>query len=406
VRKNKRLKAPRSPRESSNEQTPWSPRGLVLGVLGMVTLGVAILSVAVSYDILEPKFGMWAVPTVGALDALWVVFQATEVLAGNNRARARRVQVAGLVLTAVNAGIPTVDLILSRMDGFDLAVVLTPIAIVATKTAWWIVLPSLGRRTSAATQQKIAVKRQKVADELETMEAEAAHRIELLEMAATLKERVAEAETEYRLSVLKSQQRMTEELHEQAEATAETVREMALPASVAAISLPELGGQWTPTAPALPVTADRDASGTQMPALPVGRDASDTHASGSHAGQGGIDSDRDGFRLAGRDADRDAVTLAQLAAVTGVPTPEPGDQLTDGQMDVVLRHLRYREDPPLSYRQAVATFRDHGFVGSEKRVRRAWGALLSKEETTAGTRRASGAPEDTDSEEEPEDADA
>lgn len=75
------------------------------------------------------------------------------------------------------------------------------------------------------------------------------------------------------------------------------------------------------------------------------------------------------------------VTLADLAAVTGVPTPVPGEPLTDGQLDVVLRHLRYTDDPPRSYRQARDDFRTRGFVGSEERVRRVWGALLTKEET-------------------------
>ncbi|GLW04776.1 hypothetical protein [Streptomyces lavendulae] len=97
-----------------------APRELVLIVLGLVTLGVAVLSVSVSYQILEPPFGGWAVPTVGALDALWVVFQATEVLAGNNRGRARRVMAAGLALTAINAAIPTADLIINRAHGFEL----------------------------------------------------------------------------------------------------------------------------------------------------------------------------------------------------------------------------------------------------------------------------------------------
>ncbi|MEU9647288.1 hypothetical protein, partial [Streptomyces sp. NPDC048188] len=105
-----------------------SPRGTVLAVLGLVTLGVAILSVAVSYQILEPRFGGWAVPVVGALDALWCVFQATEILAGNNRGRRARVQAAGLALTFVNAAIPTADLILSGPAGFDLAIVLSPVA--------------------------------------------------------------------------------------------------------------------------------------------------------------------------------------------------------------------------------------------------------------------------------------
>jgi hypothetical protein len=378
--------------------SPPSPRGVVLSILGVITLGVAILSVAVSYDILEPRFGGWAVPTVGALDALWVVFQATEVLAGNNRSRARRVQYAGLALTFVNAAIPTAELIVSRTDGFDLAVVLTPIAIVATKGAWWLALPSLGRKTSAQTLRTIAEKRQKVSDQLEAMEAEAAHRIELLDVAKELQKRVTEAETDYRKAVLEAQKKMTEELHETAEATAKTVQDKALPPSVAAIALPQLEQleTWTPTAPALPVTVGRDASAPNPLALTDGRDASGTGADRRHTGQGDFTGGRDGKRHTGRDADRDAVTLTDLAAVAGVPTPQPGEQLTDQQLDVVLRHLRYRDDPPMSYRQAGAAFRDAGFVGSEKRVRRAWGALLSNEESDTAEA----------DEEEPEDADA
>ncbi|MFF2809351.1 hypothetical protein ACFVT2_19650 [Streptomyces sp. NPDC058000] len=79
-------------------------------------------------------------------------------------------------------------------------------------------------------------------------------------------------------------------------------------------------------------------------------------------------------------SDVTAATLEELAAVAGVPTPVPGERLTDEQLVVVLRHLRYRDDPPLSYRQAGADFRDAGYVGSEQRVRKAWGALMSHEE--------------------------
>ncbi|MFF4983783.1 hypothetical protein ACFY3O_27490 [Streptomyces sp. NPDC001046] len=357
-----------------------SARGMVLTVLGLITLGVAVLSVGVSYHILEPRFGAWAVPTVAALDALWVVFQATEILARNNRLRAQRVMAAGLALTLINAAIPTADLIVSRPDTFDLAMVLTPVAIIATKGAWWLTLPALGRKVSEQTSQAIAQRRQEVADKLETMEADAAHRIELLQMATTLEERVAKAETEYRLSVLAAQESMTRDLHAQAEATQKAVTEMVLPASVAAIALPDLD-TWTPTAPALP---------TARAALaPGGTD--------SHAGQDAAPSGRHGERHGDRDAERDAAALADLAAVTGVPTPEPGEPLTDEQLDVVLRHLRYRDDPPMSYRQAVAAFRRAEFVGSEKRVRHAWSALMTKEGATA---------EESEKDEEEEEADA
>jgi hypothetical protein len=77
------------------------------------------------------------------------------------------------------------------------------------------------------------------------------------------------------------------------------------------------------------------------------------------------------------------VTLEEIAAVAGVPAPVVGEPLTDAQLVVVLRHLRYSDDPPLSYRQAVAAFREGGFVGGEQRVRRAWGSLMSHEESEA-----------------------
>ncbi|MFG3001897.1 hypothetical protein [Streptomyces sp. NPDC048340] len=334
---------------------PWrpSPRQLVLAVLGAVTVGVAVLSIGVSYHILVPRFGALAVPTVVALDALWVVVQATEVLAGNNRGRARRVQFAGLVLTAVIAAIPTVDLALTLTrtgDGFDLAVLLAPIAIVATKLGWWVVLPALGRQTSASTRETIATTRQSVADRLEEMEAEAAHQIELMRVATGLQERVTEAETRYRLAALASQQRLTEELHAQAVATTKTLAAKVLPSLVGQIALPALTG-WQPTAPALPSTPGGTAV-TQVNS-PMGSRTDTSRGT--------------------------PVTLADLAIVTGVPVPAPGEALDDAQLEVLLRHLRYSDDPPRSYRAARDMFRAAGFTASEERARRVWRVLMTKE---------------------------
>ncbi|MFE7330416.1 hypothetical protein ACFU8W_36800 [Streptomyces sp. NPDC057565] len=379
------------------------PRGMVLAALCMITLAVAILSVAVTYDILEPRFGMWAVPTVGALDALWVVFQATEILAGNNRRRAERVQYAGLALTLINAAIPTAHLIQAARDGapLDLAVVITPVAIIATKGAWWMALPALGRQVSDKTRQALATKRQTVADRLEEMEAEAAHRIELLELATTLETQVAAAETKYRVSVLKAQQDMTQQLHGQAETTEKTISEKPLPASVAAILLPELES-WEPTAPALPGTVERAGSGT----LALTRHIPGTQVNGLPTGSGTPGGTLPGTP-GGTPAQRAAraAALADLAAVAGVPVPRPGEPLTDGQVDVLLRHLRYVDDPPQSYRQARDTLRADGYIGSEERLRRAWAALMAKEKAAGPQADSDGGVEQAE-EEEPEDAGA
>lgn len=250
-------------------------------------------------------------------------------------------------------------------------------------------LPSLGRPVSDTTRQDLATKRQSVADRLEEMEAEAAHRIELLELATTLETRVAAAETKYRVSVLKAQQDMTQQLHGQAETTEKTIAEKPLPASVAAIRLPELEGR-EPTTPALPGTAvtNRHALGTQVSGLPLGNGTPSGTTDGTPA------------QRAAR-----AAALADLAAVAGVPVPDPGEPLTDGQLDVVLRHLRYVDDPPQSYRQARDSFRDSGYVGSEERVRRSWGALMAKEKADGPQVYRDGGAEQAE-EEEPEDAGA
>ncbi|MFE6189119.1 hypothetical protein ACFQ6U_32320 [Streptomyces sp. NPDC056465] len=379
------------------------PRGAVLAGLSVITLAVAILSVAVTYDILEPAFGAWAVPTVGALDTLWVIFQVTEILAGNNRPRARRVQSAGLALTLINAAIPTTHLILAARSGapFDLAVIITPVAIIATKGAWWWALPSLGRPVSEATRGKLAVKKQSVADRLEEMEAEAAHRIEMLGLATTLETQVAEAETAYRVAILKAQQNMTEELHGQAVATEKTVAEKALPASVAAIRLPVLE-EWTPTAPALPGTP----GGTLALTGPAGVTQVNDPAAGT--GTPG-DTPQEPTGTPGGTPEEQAAraaALLDLAAVAGVPVPEPGEPLSDRQLDVALRHLRYVDDPPQSYRAARDEFRDLGFVGSERRVRRAWAELMEAEEEAAGPQVDRDGGEEHAQEEEPEDAGA
>jgi hypothetical protein len=394
----RKLKIPKSPSNGTSWHA-WfrSPRALVFAVLALVTLGVAVLSVSVSYRILEPRFGGWAVPTVGAVDALWVVFQATEALAGNNHRRAARVRYAGLALTIFIAGLPTADLILHGRDGFDLAVILTPIAIVMTKLAWWITLPSLGRKVSPTTATTLATKQQEVADRLEQMEAEASHRIELLDAATSLEQRVAHAETLYRLSVLSTQQKMHELLVTQAQATEKTMTEMALPTAVTAIALPELE-TWSPVTPTLATVTPALTAVTPAPPHVTPETDDVTQVSGVPRPSGGTpvtpvtpepvtppvtkDRDEDGHEDGGGGTpsrpDR-SVTLDELAAVAGVPVPQPGQALTDEQLDVALRHLRYSDDPPASYRTAAKAFRASGFIASEDRIRPAWRVLTARE---------------------------
>lgn len=76
--------------------------------------------------------------------------------------------------------------------------------------------------------------------------------------------------------------------------------------------------------------------------------------------------------------------LSELAAAAGVPLPKPGARLSDVQLSVVLRWLRYAMEPPRSYRQAQKDFRDAGFTAREERIRHAW-AEIEELETPALT---------------------
>ena len=79
------------------------------------------------------------------------------------------------------------------------------------------------------------------------------------------------------------------------------------------------------------------------------------------------------------------MSLQELADAAGVDLPQPGATLTDGQLEVVLRWLRYSMEPPRSYRQAQDDFRKHGFQAREQRVRTTWKAIEALE-TGAPTR--------------------
>lgn len=78
----------------------------------------------------------------------------------------------------------------------------------------------------------------------------------------------------------------------------------------------------------------------------------------------------------------DGMTLRELAGIASVDLPEPGVTLSDEQVAVVLRWLRYNVEPPRSYRQAQLAFRAPGFRAREERVRRIWGEIEVNEKVS------------------------
>ncbi|MFJ3878046.1 hypothetical protein ACIPW5_11360 [Streptomyces sp. NPDC090077] len=75
----------------------------------------------------------------------------------------------------------------------------------------------------------------------------------------------------------------------------------------------------------------------------------------------------------------DAMSLKELALAAGVETPEPDMTLSDEQLEIVVRWLRYAMEPPRSYRQAYAAFLEAGFKAREGRIRRIWGEIETLE---------------------------
>ncbi|MFD9603297.1 hypothetical protein [Streptomyces sp. NPDC059970] len=73
------------------------------------------------------------------------------------------------------------------------------------------------------------------------------------------------------------------------------------------------------------------------------------------------------------------MTLQELADIEGIELPKPGVTLSDEQLAVVLRWLRYSMEPPRSYRQAQKDFRSAGFRAREERVRLTWGEIEARE---------------------------
>ncbi|MEV0991830.1 hypothetical protein [Streptomyces sp. NPDC049949] len=150
-----------------------------------------------------------------------------------------------------------------------------------------------------------------------------------------------------------------------------TGADVALADMFAVAVTPERHAATAPVTPTLPPAPEPASAVVEAEAVTVSRDREDTQVSTPTQ-----EAETDGVTGAVT-----PVTLDEVAAVAGVPTPLPAEPLTDVQLVVVLRHLRYSDDPPLSYRQAVTAFRDAGFVGGEQRIRTAWGALMSQEES-------------------------
>lgn len=74
-----------------------------------------------------------------------------------------------------------------------------------------------------------------------------------------------------------------------------------------------------------------------------------------------------------------AMSLEDLARAAGVETPKPKTTLSDEQLEVVVRWLRYAMEPPRSYRQAYVAFLKADFKAREGRIRRIWGEIETRE---------------------------
>jgi hypothetical protein len=66
-------------------------------------------------------------------------------------------------------------------------------------------------------------------------------------------------------------------------------------------------------------------------------------------------------------------------------SPAPGGRLTDVELDVVLHMIRTETNPPRSYREMEARFRELGYIAGAARLRAAWERVTATaEQTTIG----------------------
>ncbi|KDN80435.1 DUF2637 domain-containing protein [Kitasatospora cheerisanensis] len=75
------------------------------------------------------------------------------------------------------------------------------------------------------------------------------------------------------------------------------------------------------------------------------------------------------------DAETDTVIEATDTAVS---VPGPGSRLTDVELDVVVHMIRTETEPPRSYREMEARFRELGYQGSAARLRAAWDRVATE----------------------------
>ncbi|MFJ1797183.1 hypothetical protein [Kitasatospora griseola] len=73
----------------------------------------------------------------------------------------------------------------------------------------------------------------------------------------------------------------------------------------------------------------------------------------------------------------------EVAETDTVTVPEPGSRLTDVELDVVVHMIRTETQPPRSYREMEARFRELGYQGSAARLRAAWDRVATETVTAA-----------------------
>lgn len=80
-----------------------------------------------------------------------------------------------------------------------------------------------------------------------------------------------------------------------------------------------------------------------------------------------------------------SLDLAGVCAIHGVPVPQPGESLEDGQVTAILTWLRYSQTPPASFRQALKSFRAAGYRATDKTLQTLWRELENDLADTSAT---------------------
>lgn len=337
--------------------------GLPAGLTGL-SLGWTVYAVGEILSRQAPE--VLAYTVAGIYDAVWLYALAMETAHRRQGSNGTLPKVLGWLFLVTSVGVLFTH---GLMDATAVVAVIGAIVPAAAKATLIMAVERDATRISAAAQERIDAVRSATRDQVAVGRAVTRAKADRQTTAAALdrEERTARGKAQKtRHKAAKDLARVTEKSPvDGMDAVAE------IPALFSDDDLARVLGQWTAGDTGdTPAVSPGVSPAMSLPVSPVSPQVGPVSPPAEITAPAEGDGDAGAVDMAG---------LAEAAAVAGVDTPQPGESLSEAQLTVVLRWLRHSENPPLSYRRALAAYRAAGFSAKEERVRKAYAALVDAE---------------------------